>query len=130
MNEFGRRVLAVVRAIPFGRVLTYGDVATLAGTPRAARAVGNVLRGTKWRADAVPWQRVINAKGQISFRGETDRALLQRHLLEIEGVTFDRRGVTDLSAFRWDGDGAPRFFDQPIADPYAPPDDWIDDGDV
>ena len=53
----------------------------------------------------VPWQRVINAKGEVSPRSEPGYENYQRHLLEEEGVTFDGRGRLDLDRFRWDPDG-------------------------
>lgn len=95
---FHARVYAVVRSIPAGRVSTYGDVATRLGTPRVARHVGWALAAL--REDDVPWHRVINARGTISFRGDTPRAVLQRALLEAEGIPFDVRGRVDLRAFR------------------------------
>ena len=93
-------VYRVVRRIPEGRVSTYGEVAELAGMPRAARQVGyalNALAGD----EGVPWHRVINARGEISPRGERAYADLQRALLESEGVDFDRRGRIDLETYRW-----------------------------
>lgn len=119
MTAFAERVFAVVRAIPEGHVLTYGDVATLCGAPRAARAAGSALRQCP---PDVPWHRVTNAQGAVSFRGDVHRAQRQRQRLTVEGVVFDSRGRFDLSRVRWDGDGAPTFFD----DPHAPPDDWDD----
>ena len=65
--DFSRRVLSVVRRIPPGRVATYGDVAAFAGRPRAARAVGNIMRGCS-RAD-VPCHRVVAAGGRLGGYG-------------------------------------------------------------
>ena len=89
-----------MRRIPEGRVSTYGEVAALAGMPRAARQVGfavNALSGD----ENVPWHRVINARGEISSRGERAYADLQSALLESEGVDFDRRGRIDLETYAW-----------------------------
>lgn len=93
-------VLEVVRRIPRGRVATYGDVAHLAGSPRAARQVGWVLSDLRGEDD-VPWWRVVNAKGGISWRpgGCVER---QRELLEQEGVAFREDGTLDLGRWRWD----------------------------
>ena len=88
-----------VREVPAGRVTTYGDVASALGSPRVARHVGWALAALR-DAD-VPWHRVINAKGMISFKGDTPRAELQRHRLEAEGVRFDARGRVELSRLRW-----------------------------
>ena len=93
-------VYRVVKRIPEGRVSTYGQVAALAGMPRAARQVGYALNALSGDED-VPWHRVINAKGEISARGEHEYADLQRSLLEAEGVDFDRRGRTDLETYGW-----------------------------
>ncbi len=93
-------VYRVVRRIPAGRVSTYGEVAALAGMPRAARQVGWALHALD-AGDDVPWHRVINARGEISGRGERAFEDLQRALLEAEGVCFDRRGRVDLEHHRW-----------------------------
>ncbi len=100
---FARAVYTVVRGIPRGKVATYGQVAAIIGQPRAARAVGTALaRLPKPLGTLVPWQRVINAAGRISHRGDVLRPDLQRHLLEMEGVLF-RGGAVDLRRFRWVG---------------------------
>ena len=101
---FTARVFEVVRAIPYGRVTTYGAVAAMAHSPRAARAVGQALRSGQWGPDTIPWHRVINAKGGISCRGDIARATLQRQRLVGEGVLFDARGLIDLTRFAWWGD--------------------------
>lgn len=106
-------VYAVVQLIPEGMVASYGQVATYVVSPRHSRAVGSALRHLgPLRGLEVPWQRVINAGGRISHRGDVDRPVLQRTLLEEEGVRFDRSGRVDLRLFGWTGppDGwAPPF---------------------
>ena len=96
-DGFSRRVLSVVRRIPPGRVATYGDVAALAGRPRAARAVGNVMRGCG-RPD-VPCHRVIAAGGRLGGYGGSE--LLKRSLLVAEGVPVARSRVRELERVRW-----------------------------
>jgi methylated-DNA-protein-cysteine methyltransferase related protein len=96
---FHERVYTVVRLVPDGFVVTYGDVATVLGSPRVARHVGWALAAL--RDEEVPWHRVINAKGRISGRGDTVRALEQRHRLEAEGIAFDDSGRLDLGRLRW-----------------------------
>jgi O-6-methylguanine DNA methyltransferase len=81
-RDFTARVLSVVRRIPPGRVATYGDVAALAGRPRAARAVGNIMRECG-RAD-VPCHRVIASGGRLGGYGGNET--LKRALLVAEGV--------------------------------------------
>ena len=101
--NFNRRVYAVVRLVPSGWVTTYGDVGTVMGSPRLARQVGwalNALMDGK-DIDPVPWQRVINAKGMVSFRGDTLRGKEQIERLEAEGVHFNETGCCDLTDYRW-----------------------------
>jgi methylated-DNA-protein-cysteine methyltransferase-like protein len=97
------RIYDVVRRIPPGHVLTYGDVAALAGLPRQARLVGYALHALPERSN-VPWHRVINARGGISTgRAMPGGELVQRFLLEDEGVEFNAGGRTLLARYRWDG---------------------------
>ena len=92
---FFERVYDAVRAIPRGRVATYGQVAQLVGVPRGARAVGWALRALGGRAErTVPWHRVVGAGGRISPRAGGG-PLLQRRRLRAEGVAF-RAGRVDL----------------------------------
>ncbi len=94
------RIYAVVRRIPEGRVASYGQVAELAGLPRQARQVGYALAALR-PGDRVPWQRVINARGEISARAEPGAEHLQRLLLEREGVRFDAAGRVALGRQLW-----------------------------
>jgi len=93
-------VYRVVRRIPAGRVATYGQVATLAGMPGAARQVGWALHALD-DDDDVPWHRVINARGEISSRGLREIEDLQRSLLESDGVDLDSKGRVDLARYSW-----------------------------
>ncbi len=94
-----RRIYAVVRRIPEGRVATYGQVAAEAGLPGHARQVGYALHAAG--DESVPWHRVINAQGRVSPRAEPGWEGYQRHLLEEEGVEFSDRGAVDLKRYRW-----------------------------
>lgn len=95
------RIYAVVRRVPKGRVATYGQVAALAGLPGHARQVGYAMYALS-NDTAVPWQRVINAKGEVSRRSTPGWEQEQRLRLEREGVVFDVRGKVDLGRFRWE----------------------------
>jgi methylated-DNA-protein-cysteine methyltransferase-like protein len=102
---FHRLVYRLVRRVPRGKVVTYGQVAAILGQPRGARAVGTALSALRPPLiDLVPWQRVINAAGRCSHHDGL-AASVQRDLLRREGVRFDRRGVVDLRRFRWKGPG-------------------------
>jgi len=99
-ETFYDRVYDLIRRVPEGSVVTYGQVAALLGAPAASRAVGYALRALPSSSD-VPWWRVINARGAISLKGRGPGADIQRDLLEREGVSFDADGVVNLRAFRW-----------------------------
>jgi methylated-DNA-protein-cysteine methyltransferase-like protein len=99
-------MLAVVARVPRGRVVTYGEVAALAGLPRHAREVGRALASLP-EDSSLAWQRVVNAGGRVSPRGWAGDEQLQRRLLESEGVVFDARGRIDLERFGWEPEHAP-----------------------
>ena len=107
-------VYAIVRHVPRGKVVTYGQVAALAGAPRAARAVGRAMRHCP---PGVPWHRVVNSRGEVSRRGDGSGMLSQRLLLVGVGVRF-ARGRIDLARYRWRGHGtagAWRFLPERLA---------------
>ncbi len=97
MEDASRRIIALVRAIPRGRVASYGQIAAMAGLPNGARQVARLLHSSAG-AHRLPWHRVINAAGGISLPG-ADGAL-QRALLEREGVVF-HRGKADFDRHGW-----------------------------
>jgi methylated-DNA-protein-cysteine methyltransferase related protein len=95
------KIYAVVKKIPAGKVATYGQVADLAGLSGKARLVGYALYKVQIDED-IPWQRVVNAKGEVSYAVSRNGAdYLQRNLLEQEGIKFDDRGKIDLKINRW-----------------------------
>jgi methylated-DNA-protein-cysteine methyltransferase-like protein len=91
-------VYAIVRQIPVGKVMTYGQLAIILGEGYTARTVGYVMHGSD---EGVPWQRVINSQGKCSTGRLTMPLNLQQELLEAEGVVFNDRGKCDLAEFRW-----------------------------
>ena len=97
------QIYSVVRQIPWGKVATYGQIAKIVDRC-TARMVGYAMAALFPNTD-VPWQRVINYKGEISIRSRGDGSLRQRRALQAEGVTFDKRGRVDLRRVRWAGPG-------------------------
>ena len=93
-GEVRLRIEKVIRAIPRGKVLTYGGVAKAAGFPGLSRMVARILH----RGFGLPWQRVLGAGGEIKLRG--DSAMEQRFRLEAEGVRFRGRRV-DMKTCEW-----------------------------
>lgn len=99
VSPFTRRVIELIAAIPRGKVATYGGIAAMAGSPRAARQVVRVLHSSS-RKEGLPWHRVINREGRISLpdmRGGDE----QRERLEAEGVVFSPNGRIDLDRHLW-----------------------------
>lgn len=102
-NEPGwhESVWQVVSDIPFGHVLTYGEVAKLSGMPKMARRVSQALRKAPDKMK-LPWHRVINAQGKISFPEDSSGWHRQKSLLEDEGVLF-LNGKIDLAVYGYRG---------------------------
>ncbi len=102
MSDFKENVFKFIKEIPEGKVATYGQIAMLAGSHRAARQVGMLLNGSSKDDpnDEIPWQRVINAQGGISTH-KIGSGELQRALLEEEGIVFNAEGLIDLRKFQW-----------------------------
>ena len=100
-NTWVKTVWQVVRGIPRGHVLTYGEVARLAGMSRAARRVSQAMRRAP-RGMTLPWHRVVNAQGKISFPADSPGFQQQKDLLEGEGVVFIK-GKIDLNRYGYQG---------------------------
>jgi methylated-DNA-protein-cysteine methyltransferase-like protein len=96
---YRERVYEIVRRIPAGRVMTYGQIADILGEGYTPRTVGFVMHAAN--EAETPWQRVINSQGACS----TGRVILppdkQQRMLEAEGIVFDARGRCDLGHYRW-----------------------------
>lgn len=98
-TSFFRRVITLIKKIPRGKVATYGQIAALAGNPRAARQVAWVLHSASDK-EKLPWQRVINSRGGISLPRYGGYEL-QRALLVKEGIKFDAADQIALARFQW-----------------------------
>ncbi|TGK11012.1 MGMT family protein [Leptospira stimsonii] len=101
-TSFFKEVYKLVKKVPKGKVTSYGRIAALLGKPRASRAVGYALNAlSKTQEQKVPWQRVINSQGKISIRGDTGRSILQKKMLEDEGVKFSVSETVDFHLYGW-----------------------------
>lgn len=107
---YRERVYDLVRQIPTGRVMTYGQIASILGDGYTPRTVGYVMRGAD--TENVPWQRVINSQGKCSTGRLTIPINLQQDLLEREGVDFNASGKCDLDKCLWWPDGVSRDDDE------------------
>jgi methylated-DNA-protein-cysteine methyltransferase-like protein len=97
-NDYRERVFRIVRSIPRGRVMTYGQIAEILGEGYTPRTVGFVMHSSN---DKTPWHRVINAQGGCSTRGLVLPHDKQQRMLEAEGVSFNERGRCDLQKYLW-----------------------------
>lgn len=99
MLSFKQRVIDIIRLIPHGKVVSYGQIALYAGLPRAAREVGWILKASK---DDMPWWRVLNNSGRISIEGnwEADKTL-QSKLLSAEDIVVREDFTLDIEKYRW-----------------------------
>jgi methylated-DNA-protein-cysteine methyltransferase-like protein len=98
--DIDHRIWQVVALIPSGRVATYGDVASKAGLPGAARRVGRALKNLP--ADTrIPWHRVVNAQGRLSLPDRSASQYTQRERLQSEGIVFRGNRSIDLRQYRW-----------------------------
>ncbi|TWT04904.1 MGMT family protein [Planomicrobium sp. CPCC 101079] len=100
MQPFTEKAIHIIRNVPVGKVMTYGQVARCAGSPRGARQVARLLHSMSEK-NGLPWHRIVNAQGIIVLADEESR-YAQRALLEEEGVKVSRHGQIDLDIYRYD----------------------------
>ena len=98
-NNLFERILAIIKQIPKGKIATYGQIATMVGIQNP-RLVGFALASQKEDTE-VPWFRIINSKGKISFPEESDSFKIQYSLLKNEGIIFDAKNQVNLNIYRW-----------------------------
>lgn len=98
--SFKDKVIAIIQKIPYGKVTTYGTVATMAGIPRGARLVGGILH---YSSDSLnlPWHRVINRHGYISTSCVEHTKSIQKGLLEDEGIEVSDGFIVNLDKYGW-----------------------------
>ena len=102
-KDYRERVFRIVRMIPRGHVMTYGQIAEILGEGYTPRTVGFVMHSAN---DKTPWHRVINAQGGCSTRGLVLPHDKQQRMLEAEGVSFNERGRCELQLYLWIPTGA------------------------
>lgn len=110
-QSYREKVYEIVRQIPAGKVMTYGQIADILGEGYTARTVGYVMHAAN--SQNVPWQRVINSQGGCSTDKITMQLKLQQNLLEQEGVVFNASDRCDLKVYRWTPEGYEEEDDQP-----------------
>ena len=99
MNPFFAQVYAVVEKVPYGKVVSYGQIARILGRPRASREVGRAMR---FCPEHLPWQRVVMSDGSVTGGAFAD---MRKELLEEEGLAFLPDGRVDMAVY-----GAEDFF--------------------
>ncbi len=102
-RDYRERVYEIVRQIPPGKVMTYGQIAEILGEGYTPRTVGYVMHGAD--SENVPWQRVINSQGACSTGKLIMPVNLQQNMLESEGIVFNEKGKCDLKVYLWFPDG-------------------------
>ena len=100
LSDFAEKVIRLIRQIPEGKVATYGQIAELAGKPQGSRGVAWILHSCS-TTYKLPWHRVLNAKGKISFETGTHNFRQQKKRLEKEGVIFTDQAQLSLSKYQW-----------------------------
>jgi methylated-DNA-protein-cysteine methyltransferase-like protein len=100
VSEFTKTVIHQILKIPHGKVATYKQIAELTGKPQASRGVSWILHSCS-RKYKLPWHRVLNSQGKISFDITSTNFRLQKKKLEAEGVSFSESGKLDLDKYQW-----------------------------
>lgn len=99
MQPFTAAVISIIQSIPSGMVMTYGQIAREAGSPRAARQVVRILHSSS-KKHGLPWHRVVNVRGEIALQDDESRFLQKMHL-EHEGIQVNEEGLIDLKVYQY-----------------------------
>ncbi|KAA9028434.1 MGMT family protein [Niallia endozanthoxylica] len=100
MNPFTEKAINIIKSIPEGKIMTYGQIAAEAGSPRGARQVVRILHSMSEKHQ-LPWHRVVSAKGEIAIKDE-ETHYLQITLLKQEGIAVDENHRIDVEQYRYD----------------------------
>ena len=98
-NFFFQKVYGIVKRIPRGKVVTYGQIAAFLGNPRSARMVGWAMHGAPYN---IPWHRVVMKSGKLPFEGINLDDTNQREMLSKEGIMFRADGTIIMEEYTWD----------------------------
>jgi methylated-DNA-protein-cysteine methyltransferase-like protein len=104
MQPFTERAVKIIKDIPAGKVMTYGQIARLAGSPRGARQVVRALHSLSGKYN-LPWHRVINSKGEVGIK-DFEQRTFQKELLQSEGIEFIGSNKVDLTQYQFHPDCA------------------------
>ena len=99
VSSFSKRAIEIIKRVPFGKVATYGQIATYSGNSRGARQVVRLLNSSSEKED-LPWFRIVNSKGNISLKHGNGYEL-QKSLLEKEGKEFGKNDKIDFDIYLW-----------------------------
>ncbi|MBT2581672.1 MGMT family protein [Planococcus sp. ISL-109] len=99
MQAFTKQAIEIMKSIPQGKVMSYGQIARLAGSPRGARQVVRILHSMSEK-EAIPWHRIVNAKGEIAIQ-EAEGRYTQKVLLEEEGLFVEANGKVSLECYQY-----------------------------
>ncbi len=100
MSQFKQKVIEIVNLIPYGKVASYGQIAVMAGMPRMARHVGNVLNKYDGETE-IPWWRVVNNSGRLTIKGSVFTPDDQKDFLESEGLKISNDYAFDIEKYRF-----------------------------
>lgn len=102
MQPLTLKIINIISRVPAGKVVTYGQVAAMAGNHRAARQVSRVLHSCSAKYE-LPWQRVIGSQGKITIPKDLPAHQLQKKKLQSEGILFGLGDTIDLTIYQWSG---------------------------
>jgi methylated-DNA-protein-cysteine methyltransferase related protein len=109
LKSFTERAITIINNIPRGKVMTYGQIAKYAGSPRGARQVVRILHSMSEKFQ-LPWHRVINSKGEIGFQ-DKEQFYRQKTFLESEGVILNHKGKIDLQSYQYQPEVPPEEYE-------------------